>query len=60
MERTRVKMAVYIDLDPVPGTMHTPESAASVLQNMLNTAVGHYNPHVQIISPEMVKMENKS
>jgi len=59
MERTRSKFAVYIDLDPVPGTMHTAESAAAVIQNVLNTAVGHYNPHVQIVSPEMVKLENQ-
>lgn len=59
MERTRIKLAVYIDLDPVPGAMHTAENAASVIQSMLNTAVGHYNPAVQLVSPEMVKLENK-
>lgn len=60
MERTRIKLAVYIDLDPVPGTMHTAENAQSVIQNMLNTGLGHYNPAVGLVSPEMVKLENKS
>lgn len=59
MERTRIKLAVYIDLDPVPGTMHTAENARGVIQNMLNAGVGHYNPHVQIVSDNMVKLENK-
>lgn len=46
MERTRVKLAVYVDLDPVPGTMHTAESAEQVIGGMLNRSIPHYNPSV--------------
>lgn len=59
MERTRIKLALYVDLDPVPGAMHTAENAASVIQNMLDTSIGHYNPAVMLVSDNMVKLENK-
>lgn len=50
MERTRVKLAVYVDLDPVPGLFHTADSARNAIGNMLQDAVPHYNPMVSIES----------
>lgn len=45
---TRIKLAVYVDLDPTPGVFHTAESAANYVRNILNISVGHYNPVVSI------------
>jgi hypothetical protein len=46
MERERIMLEVYVDLDPTPGTFHSKESArnqiAAILQNMLP----HYKPMV--------------
>ena len=52
MERTRIKLEVYVDLDPVPGTFHTKESAQNVVRNILNGAIPHYNPIVSIAKEE--------
>ena len=52
MERTRIKLDVYVDLDPVPGTFHTKESAQNVVRNILNGAISHYNPVVSIAKEE--------
>lgn len=48
MERKRVVLEVIIDLDPVPGTFHTPESAEEVVQAILNSSIPHYHPNVKI------------
>lgn len=46
--RTRIKLAVYVDLDPIPGTFHTAESAQHCVRNILNDRIEHYNPTVSI------------
>lgn len=48
MERERVQLIVLIDLDPVPGAMHTEESARQVIESTLLTRLGHYHPNVLI------------
>lgn len=53
MNRTRIKLAVYADLDPVPGTFHSADSARNVVGNMLNQAIPHYNPMVSIESYDL-------
>lgn len=55
MERTRIKLAVYIDLDPVPGAFHSAESAKSIIHKMLVLQIGHYNPMVSIESCDIDK-----
>lgn len=50
MERTRIKLAVYVDLDPVPGQFHSAESAQNAVRAMLAAQVEHYNPMVTIES----------
>lgn len=52
MERTRIKLEVYVDLDLVPGTFYTKESAQNVVRNILNGAIPHYNPVVSIAKEE--------
>lgn len=52
MERTRIKLTVYVDLDPVPGTFHTKESAQNAVRNILNGSIPHYNPLVSIAEEE--------
>lgn len=51
MERIRKAFLVFVDLDPVPGTMNTPESATFALENILRSMIPHYNPHVTL-APE--------
>ena len=48
MERDRIGLYVMIDLDPIPGAMHTAESAQEAVQGILLSRVGHYNPVVVI------------
>lgn len=49
--RTRVAVTIIIDLDPVPGAFHTPESARQLIEGMILNAAPHYNP-VVILEPE--------
>lgn len=46
MDRKRIKLEVLIDLDPIPGTFHTEESARKQVEAILLSSVGHYNPIV--------------
>jgi hypothetical protein len=52
MKRTRIKLEVYVDLDPVPGTFHSKESARNVIDNMLKHSIPHYNPMVSTTNYE--------
>jgi hypothetical protein len=52
MERTRIKLEVYVDLDLVPGAFHTKESAQHHVRNILNSAIPHYYPVVSIAKEE--------
>jgi hypothetical protein len=42
----RIKLEVYVDLDPIPGTFHSKESARNVVARILKQQIGHYNPMV--------------
>lgn len=44
----RVAFLVYVDLDSVPGTMHTEDSAQAVVQDILGERLEAYNPTVYI------------
>lgn len=46
MERKRIKLEILVDLDPVPGTFHTPESAKQCVEAILLSSIGHYHPIV--------------
>lgn len=48
MERKSVTLVVTVELDGVPGTFHTPESAQENVQAMLNSMIPHYHPTVEI------------
>lgn len=50
MKRTRIKLAIYVDLDPTPGIFHSAESAAAQIRNDLMRMIPHYNPLVSIES----------
>jgi hypothetical protein len=47
-DRKRVAFVVYVDLDPTPGTMHTEDSAQSVIRNVLNQRMPAYKPTVWV------------
>jgi hypothetical protein len=47
---TRIKLEVYVDLDPIPGEFHSKESARNVVDNILRQNIGHYNPMVSTTS----------
>ena len=47
-----VTLQVTINLDPVPGAMHTPAGAASAVFAVLDDRLGHYHPTVSIQSPD--------
>lgn len=45
----RVILEVSVNLDPVPGAMHTPQSVASSVALILHDRIGHYHPTVTIV-----------
>ncbi|WP_028637738.1 hypothetical protein [Nocardioides sp. URHA0032] len=52
--RRRSHLVVEIDLDPVPGWGNNPDDHRALVQRLLDEAVGHYNPIVEIAtSPEV-------
>lgn len=48
MERTRKAFVVYVDLDPLPGPMHSQESAQNIIRNVLSQQMPHYNPTISL------------
>lgn len=54
MKKVRKAFLVYVDLDPVPGTMHTQDSAQNVINRILQERIGHYNPIVSL-APESLQ-----
>lgn len=42
----RIMLTVLVDLDRIPGTFHTPESAQENVEAILRSSIGHYNPVV--------------
>ena len=52
---TRIRLDVFVDLDRIPGTFHTKESAAESVQSILEDRIPHYNPNVV---PTEVKFED--
>lgn len=46
---TRIKLAVTVNLDPMPGVFHTANSAEGVIKRMLINNMGHYNPDVVLV-----------
>lgn len=52
MPRERVCLLVEVDLDPMPGVMHTAESARDWVLIDLMYVMPHYNPTVEIKNNE--------
>ena len=48
MIRQRSRLLVEIDLDPVPGWGNAAEDHRALVQRLLDDAVGHYNPTVEV------------
>jgi len=48
--RKRSRLVVEIDLDPVPGWGNNAEDHRALVQRLLDDAVGHYHPHVEVQS----------
>lgn len=46
LDRDRIAMIVFIDLNPLAGPFHTKESARQQVEAMLLTKIPHYNPVV--------------
>lgn len=45
---------IHVDLDPIPGTMHTEESALAVVRNILFQSMGSYNTEVLTTPPGII------
>lgn len=45
---TRIKLEVFVNLDEVPGTFHTPKSARETVGSILRDRIGHYDPIVEV------------
>lgn len=42
----RISLTILVNLDPIPGAMHTPEQARDSIQAMLLSRIPHYEPIV--------------
>lgn len=49
MERQTVNVMITVDLDPLPGAMHTGEDAAKRVEQILKDRFPHYNPRVTFV-----------
>lgn len=47
MPTRKTVLLIQVDLDAVPGAFHTPESAKTHIQNILNGTIPHYDPQVR-------------
>lgn len=45
----RVRMVIDIDLDGLPGAMHTGRDAAATVEAILDQRMPHYNPTVEVM-----------
>lgn len=52
MLKKRIKLVLWVDLDPIPGAFHTPESAKECCESILKNSIPHYNPMFQPPPPE--------
>lgn len=48
MNRERIALIIFVDLDPVPGEFNTRESWKRQLQGAMNGMVSHYHPQVEV------------
>lgn len=44
VEKDRIKLEVYVTLDPVSGVFSTKESARDIVDAILNDRIPHYQP----------------
>jgi len=49
--RERIMLQVMVDLDPVPGAMHTPDGARAIVEAILMSRIPHYTP-VVVVPPD--------
>ena len=54
MKRKRIKLEVFVNLDLIPGAMHTKDSARDIVDTMLKQSLGHYSPAVKTTNYEVV------
>jgi len=47
MPTRKTVLLVQVNLDPVPGAFHTPQSAMSHIQTILDSSIPHYEPEVK-------------
>lgn len=55
MSRTRIKLNVYVDLDPLPGAFDSAESAQMHVRAVLRRHLEHYAPEVTVESSDIAK-----
>lgn len=53
-DRKRVCFVIFVDLDPVPGSMHTQESAHNILRFIFQNRIPHYHPIVSL-APDRIQ-----
>lgn len=55
VKRTRARMVVEWDLDPVYGWNHQPEDVVRLVQRYLEDGIPHYRPTVTLNSDEVTR-----
>lgn len=46
--RKRICFVIYVDLDPVPGSFHSQESAQNFIGFLFRHRIPHYNPTISL------------
>jgi hypothetical protein len=50
MNKTRIKIEVEVNLDPIPGWGHRPSDYVEHIQRLLDQTIPHYDPQVMYVS----------
>jgi hypothetical protein len=55
--RKRICFVLFVDLDPIPGSMHSQESAQNIVRFSLTNLIPHYKPMVSL-APDHLQPES--
>lgn len=55
--RKRICFVIYVDLDPIPGSFHSQESAQNILGFLFRHYIPHYNPTLSL-APDSIQPIN--
>lgn len=56
LKRERIKLVVFVDLDPIPGAFYDKQNARKHVEAILRNCINHYNPKAFVLEyPELIE-----